>query len=122
MRDCVPDIGMLPIFEEMLLRMDPFRTSSEIKSYNYQILGTPGGGKTFLMKQIGALVHPKGAIHVECKRVQNPEEIYKQTTFNVDGEKKRSLIEARIQLGNENPAEGLAPQTIDYNRGVTKLD
>lgn len=116
MRDCVPDIGMLPIFEEMLLRMDPYRTSSEIKSYNYQILGTPGGGKTFLMKQIGALVHPKGAIHVECKRVQNPEEIYKQTTFNIDGEKKRGLIDARIQLGNENPEEGLAPKTIAYLR------
>lgn len=116
MRDCVPDIGMLPIFEEMLLRLDPNRTSSEIKSYNYQILGTPGGGKTFLMKQIGALVHPKGAIHVECKRIQNPEEVYKQTTFNIDGEKKRGLIDARIQLGNENPEEGLKPQTIEYLR------
>ena len=116
MRDCVPDIGILPIFEEMLLRLDPFRTSSEIKSYNYQILGTPGGGKTFLMKQIGALVHPKGAIHIECKRVQNPEEIYKTTTFNIDGEKKRGLIDARIQLGNENPEEGLSPKTIEYLR------
>lgn len=116
MRDCVPDIGMLPIFEEMLLRLDPNRTSSEIKSYNYQILGTPGGGKTFLMKQIGALVHPKGAIHVECKRIQNPEEVYKQTTFNINGEKKRGLIDARIQLGNENSEEGLKPQTIDYLR------
>ncbi len=116
MRECVPDIGMLPIFEEMLLRLDPYRTSSEIKSYNYQILGTPGGGKTFLMKQIGALVHPKGAIHVECKRVQNPEEIYKQTTFNIDSEKKRRLIDARILLGNENPDEGLDPKTIDYLR------
>jgi len=116
MRNCVPDIGMLPIFEEMLLRLDPYRTSSEIKSYNYQILGTPGGGKTFLMKQIGALVHPKGAIHVECKRIQNPEEIYKQTTFNIDGEKKRRLIDARVQLGNENPEEGLSPITINYLR------
>lgn len=116
MRNCVPDIGMLPIFEEMLLRLDPLRTSSEIKSYNYQILGTPGGGKTFLMKQIGALVHPKGAIHIECKRVQNPEEIYKQTTFNIDSEKKKRLIDARIQLGNENPDEGLNPITISYMR------
>lgn len=114
-RNCVPDTGMLPIFEEMLVRFDPIRANAKIKSYNYQILGTPGAGKTYIMKQVAKLVHPKGALVFECKQhQQNPEEVYKVTTFNVEQANKQSAIDGKLLVGNIHPEVAISQNTVTY--------
>ena len=99
---------------EMLLRLDKGRTPEESKSYGYTTMGAPGNGKTYLTKAIGALVHPKGALVVDCNNIDNPDELYKVTTFSVDETRKQRKIDARVKMGNMDPEQALSQNAVAY--------
>lgn len=40
------------------------------------------------------MVHPKGALVVDCNNIDNPDELYKVTTFSVDETRKQRKIDA----------------------------
>lgn len=113
-REVVTDPTMMKDMTEMLLRLDKSRTPEESKSYGYTTMGAPGNGKTFLSKAIGALVHPKGALVVDCNNIDNPDELYKVTTFSVDETKKQRKIDARVQMGNIDEDQALSQNAIAY--------
>lgn len=113
-RNVVTDPTMMKDMTEMLLRLDKGRTPEESKSYGYTTMGAPGNGKTYLTKAIGALVHPKGALVVDCNNIDNPDELYKVTTFSVDETRKQRKIDARVKMGNIDPEQALSQNAVAY--------
>ena len=113
-RQVVTDPTMMKDMTEMLLRLDKSRTPESSKSYGYTTMGAPGNGKTYLSKAIGSLVHPKGALVVDCNNIDNPDELYKVTTFSVDETRKQRKIDARVQMGNIDPEQALSQNAIAY--------
>ena len=113
-RNVVTDPTMMKDMTEMLLRLDKGRTPEESKSYGYTTMGAPGNGKTYLTKAIGALVHPKGALVVDCNNIDNPDELYKVTTFSVDETRKQRKIDARVKMGNMDPEQALSQNAVAY--------
>lgn len=113
-RQVVTDPTMMKDMTEMLLRLDKSRTPEESKSYGYTTMGAPGNGKTFLSKAIGSLVHPKGALVVDCNNIDNPDELYKVTTFSVDETRKQRKIDAKVQMGNIDEEQALSQNTVAY--------
>ncbi len=113
-RQVVTDPTMMKDMTEMLLRLDKSRTPEESKSYGYTTMGAPGNGKTYLAKAIGELVHPKGAIIVDCNNIDNPDELFKVTTFSVDQTRKQRKIDARVRMGNHDPELALSQNAIAY--------
>lgn len=122
MRQVVTDPTMMPDMTEILLRLDKSRTPKEAKSYGYTAMGAPGNGKTYLAKQLGALVHPSGALVVDCNNIDNADELFKVTTFNVSASAKQDKIQAKIELGNRDAEEALKPQTILYMKKMLGND
>lgn len=112
-RTVVTDPVMMKDMTEILLRLDPTRTYDESKSYGYTTMGAPGNGKTYLTKAISELLHPKGAIVVDCNSIDNPDELFKLTTFSVDQAKKQRKINAHIKEKQKN-GEEISPQTVLY--------
>ncbi|MCM1324586.1 MAG: hypothetical protein NC218_10730 [Acetobacter sp.] len=113
-RQVVTDPSMMKDMTEMLLRLDKSRTPAESKSYGYTTMGAPGNGKTFLAKSIGELVHPKGALIVDCNNIDNPDELFKVTTFSVDQTRKQRKLDARIRIGNQDPEFALSQNAVAY--------
>ena len=121
-RQVVTDPTMMKDMTEMLLRLDKTRTPEESKSYGYTTMGAPGNGKTFLSKAIGSLVHPKGALVVDCNNIDNPDELYKVTTFSVDETRKQRKIDARVQMGNIDEEQALSQNAIAYMKKMLGND
>lgn len=113
-RQVVTDPTMMKDMTEMLLRLDKSRTPAESKSYGYTTMGAPGNGKTFLSKAIGELVHPKGAIVVDCNNIDNPDELFKVTTFSVDQTRKQRKVDAAIRMGNHDPEHPFSQNAVVY--------
>ncbi len=113
-RQVVTDPTMMKDMTEMLLRLDKSRTPAESKSYGYTTMGAPGNGKTFLSKAIGELVHPKGAIIVDCNNIDNPDELFKVTTFSVDQTRKQRKVDAAIRMGNHDPENPFSQNAVVY--------
>lgn len=113
-RQVVTDPSMMKDMTEMLLRLDKSRTPKESKSYGYTTMGAPGNGKTYLAKAIGELVHPKGAIVVDCNNIDNPDELFKVTTFSVDQTRKQRKVDAAIRMGNHDPENPFSQNAVAY--------
>ena len=124
-RNVVPDPVMMRDMTEILMRLDKTRTPRDSKSYAYTVMGAPGTGKTFISKAIGELVHPRGAIIVDCNSIENTDELFKITTFGVDRTKKQQAIDAHIKE-KQKKGEGILPQTVLYlkqmfgNKNITQ--
>ena len=114
LRDVISDPTLLQDMTELLTRLDVTRTPEDSKSYSYNPIGAPGNGKTFLMKALGELVHPKGAMVIDCKNLKDAEEIYKKTNIGVSKASKRKRIDAHIEMANRGEGEPLSPQAILY--------
>ncbi len=113
-RNVVTDPTMMKDMTEMLLRLDKSRTPAQSKSYGYTTMGAPGNGKTYLSKAVGDLVHPRGALVVDCNNLDNADELYKITTFSVDQTRKQRKIDARVQIGNHDPEQALSQNAVAY--------
>ncbi|MBQ8751396.1 MAG: hypothetical protein IJZ30_07165 [Alphaproteobacteria bacterium] len=124
-RNVVPDPVMMKDMTEVLMRLDKTRTPKDSKSYAYTVMGAPGTGKTFITQALSELVHPRGAIMVDCNNIENPDELYKVTTFSVDQTRKQRVINAYIKE-KQKKGEEISPQTVLYlkqmfgNKNITQ--
>lgn len=121
-RQVVADPTMMKDMTEMLLRLDKSRTPAESKSYGYTTMGAPGNGKTFLAKAIGELVHPKGAIVIDCNNIDNPDELFKVTTFSVDRTRKQRKIDAAIRISNHDAENPFSQNAVAYMKKMLGND
>ncbi|MBR5599301.1 MAG: hypothetical protein IKW39_04595, partial [Alphaproteobacteria bacterium] len=121
------DPNMLDEMVELLTRLDPVRTKSENngrksqKSYAYTTIGTPGNGKTFMMQALGEIVHPKGAMLINCQQLREAEEIFKKVQIGVSKSSKRKCIDAYIYSTNIGEKE-FSPNTVAYIKSVLGND
>lgn len=115
-RQVVTDPTLMPDMTEILIRMDETRTPKTSKSYGYTAMGAPGNGKTYLMKAIGELVHPRGAFILDCNGLNEEEskKLYQETTLSVNQVKKLRKIDAKIRMGNIDEAQAFSQNTIAF--------
>ncbi len=112
LRRVISDPSMMEPMTEMIYRFDTSRSGND-KSYGYTIEGSPGSGKTFMAKAFGELMHPLGAFVVNCESLDNPDELYRTTTFNVGQKDKTRQIDSHLKIINKEGKE-LLPETIEY--------
>lgn len=117
-RDVVTDPCMMESMTEIILRLDKTRTPPESKSFSYTVQGDPGNGKTYLVKQIASLVHPKGAFVVDCNNIKNTDELFKITSFSVDQARKQKLIDAHFKEISREEDRTIADATLEYCRNM----
>ena len=117
LRKVVADPNLLSEMTEIITRLDQSRTKIEDKSYSYTPMGAPGNGKTFLMRAIGEMVHPKGAMLINCKQLREAEEIYKKSEIGVSKSSKRKAIDAHIYMSNLGVKE-FSDNTFAYMKRV----
>ena len=117
-REVVTDPCMMESMTEILLRLDKTRTPPESKSFSYTVQGDPGNGKTYLVKQIASLVHPKGAFVVDCNSIKNTDELFKITSFSVDQARKQKIIDAHFKEISRQEGKTVAEATLEYCRDM----
>lgn len=64
------------------------------------IFGDPSSGKTFLFRQVGALVHPEGVVMVDCGGM-NVRELFWRTVIDY-GSGVREQLDTRARIGTLN--------------------
>lgn len=76
-------------------------TKPDSKSHVMTIFGDPSSGKSFMFKQVGQLVHPQGAIMVDCGGM-NVRELFWRTIIDY-GKGVQDQLNARAEAGALNP-------------------
>jgi len=97
----MPIPSMLPMFRDLLAKQSP--TS---KNRIFTVFGDAAFGKSFLFKSVSSMVHPKGAIHVDCGGM-NMREIFFRTVIDY-GEGVKEAFEKKLEKGEMSKA------SIDY--------
>ncbi len=124
-RNVLSDPSMMDAFQEILYRFNvtDVDESGEIinnsKSYNLTVEGAPSSGKTYLAKAFGELMHPKGAFVINCEAIEDPDELFKTTTYNVAQKAKTGIINTHL-LKLAKKGESLKPETIQYLQKMLK--
>ncbi len=115
-REVVTDPTLMQDMTEILIRMDETRTPKKSKSYSYTAMGAPGNGKTYLMKAIGELVHPRGAFILDCNGLNEEEskKLHQKTELSVNQAQKQRRIDAQIKMGNVDEEQSLSQNAIAY--------
>lgn len=124
-RNVLSDPSMMDAFQEILYRFnvtdvdESGKFINNSKSYNLTVEGAPSSGKTYLAKAFGELMHPKGAFVVNCEAIEDPDELFKTTTYNVAQKAKTRIIDAYL-LKLTAKGESLKPETIQYLQEMLK--
>lgn len=124
-RNVLSDPSMMDAFQEILYRFnvtdvdESGKFINNSKSYNLTVEGAPSSGKTYLAKAFGELMHPKGAFVVNCEAIEDPDELFKTTTYNVAQKAKTRIIDAHL-LKLAAKGESLKPETIQYLQEMLK--
>jgi hypothetical protein len=97
----------MPIPSMLLMLRDLMdKQAPDSESKLFSVFGDPAFGKSFLFKSFASLVHPKGAISVDCGGM-NMREIFFRTVIDYGAGVQEVL--------NNRLAEGKVPQTaLDY--------
>ena len=93
-------------------------TKPQTKNRLMTIFGDPSSGKTFLFRQVGALVHPEGVIMVDCGGM-NVRELFWRTIIDY-GSGVREQLDARAANGTLNPQTVIALKAEFPNAIVEK--
>ncbi len=107
-----PSRNMIENLIHELKARDPNRTDWKKNSFVSGNVGGPGVGKSFLFKLIGDLVHPQGALYLNCKGTDMGS-IFSETVFDTSGAmEEKSAIDARIIQHNQG-INFLKPDSIN---------
>lgn len=97
----MPIPSMLPMLRDLMAKEAP-----DSKNRIFTVFGDPAFGKSFLFKSFASIVHPQGAIQVDCGGM-NMREIFFRTVIDY-GAGVQDVLDKRL-------AEGKVSQTsIDY--------
>ena len=108
-RDVVSDPVLLRSMEEMLRRTDSSYADKTEKSLALTMVGDPGCGKTYLASRIAELLHPRGALKVNCHNLPEPERLYQATSVSVNSNNMVQAVRAYIDRANNPDSEIKVP-------------
>lgn len=112
----LPTRGMLPHLMHELIERDPARVDWDQHSYVCRYVGPPSIGKSFMVKHLGKLTHPKGCLYLNCKDVDMGS-LFCETVFDTSSaNKEKAAIDAKLLQGNSNPASGMKPESLEVLR------
>lgn len=94
-------------------------TKPQAKNRLMTIFGDPSSGKTFLFRQVGALVHPEGVVMVDCGGM-NVRELFWRTIIDY-GTGVREQLDARAANGTINP-QTIAALKAEFPNAVAEKD
>ena len=111
-RDVVSDPVLLRSMEEMLRRTDSSYADKTEKSLALTMVGDPGCGKTYLASRVAELLHPRGALKVDCHNLSEPERLYQITSMSVGSNNKVQAVKAYIDRANSDPENNVPGELI----------
>lgn len=94
-------------------------TKPQTKNRLMTIFGDPSSGKTFLFRQVGALVHPEGVIMVDCGGM-NVRELFWRTIIDY-GTGVREQLDVRAANGTLNP-QSIAALKAEFPNAIVEKD
>ncbi len=94
-------------------------TKPQSKNRLMTIFGDPSSGKTFLFRQVGALVHPEGVVMVDCGGM-NVRELFWRTVIDY-GTGVREQLDARAASGTINP-QTVSALRAEFPNAVAEKD
>ncbi len=111
----LPSRSMLPHLIHELTERDPGRVDWEKHSFLCGYMGPPSIGKSYMLKTVGRLVHPKGCLYLNCKDMDMGM-IFCETVFDTGAaNREKAAIDARILQGNKG-GKGLSPDSVEMLR------
>lgn len=116
----MPTPSMMTILRDLIEITKP-----ESKSHLMTIFGDPSSGKSFMFKQVGKLVHPEGALMVDCGGM-NVRELFWRTIIDY-GQGVKEQLNDRAAKGTINPKtiEALRaefPAAVVEKNGAVAID
>jgi hypothetical protein len=112
----LPTRGMLPHLVHELVERDPSRVDWDQHSFVCRYVGPPSIGKSFMIKHLGKLTHPKGCLYLNCKDVDMGT-LFCETVFDTSSaNKEKAAIDAKLLQGNANPSTGMKPENLEMLR------
>jgi hypothetical protein len=113
----LPSRSMLPQLIHELTERDPGRVDWDKHSFLCGYMGPPSIGKSFMIKTIGRLVHPRGCLYLNCKDIDMGT-IFCETVFDTSSaNKEKASIDAKILQGNQG-GEGLSDDSLHMLRNA----
>jgi hypothetical protein len=109
----LPTRSMLPYLRDELVERDPTRVNWTNHSYLSGYEGAPSIGKSFMIKTLGKLSHPKGALYLHCRGVDLGT-AFCETVFDTSSaNKEKAALDAKIRQGNINSKNGLNQRSLE---------
>ncbi len=113
----LPSRSMLPHLLHELMERDPNRVDWEKHSFLCGYMGPPSIGKSFMIKTIDRLAHPRGCLYLNCKDIDMGT-IFCETVFDTSAaNREKAAIDARILQGNQG-GKGLGPDSLSMLRNA----
>jgi hypothetical protein len=113
----LPSRSMLPHLLHELMERDPGRVDWEKHSFLCGYMGPPSIGKSFMIKTLGRLTHPRGALYLNCKDIDMGT-IFCETVFDTSGaNREKAAIDAKILQGNQG-GKGLSGESLRMLRNA----
>ncbi len=103
----LPSRNMLPHLVHELVERDPNRVDLDQRSFICRYVGAPSVGKSFFIKQLGKIAHPKGVFNLNCTDVDMGT-LFCETVFDTSGaDIEKAAIDAKMRDGKGLSVESL---------------
>lgn len=111
----LPSRSMLPHLMHELMERDPNRVDWDKHSFLCGYIGPPSIGKSYMIKTLDRLAHPKGCLYLNCKDIDMGT-IFVETVFDTNGaNREKASIDAKILQGNQG-GKGLSAESLTMLR------
>lgn len=113
----LPSRSMLPHLLHELTERDPGRVDWDKHSFLCGYMGPPSIGKSYMIKTVGRLTHPRGCLYLNCKDVDMGT-IFCETVFDTSSaNREKAAIDAKILQGNQG-GKGLSEDSLRMLRNA----
>ena len=113
----LPSRSMLPHLIHELTERDPGRVDWQKHSFLCGYIGPPSIGKSYMLKTLGRLTHPRGVLYLNCKDMDMGS-IFCETVFDTSAaNREKASIDARILQGNRD-GKGLSADSLTMLRNA----
>ncbi|MEZ0262618.1 MAG: hypothetical protein ACAH80_16555 [Alphaproteobacteria bacterium] len=111
----LPSRSMLPHLMHELMERDPNRVDWDKHSFLCGYMGPPSIGKSYMIKTLGRLTHPRGNLYLNCKDIDMGT-IFCETVFDTSGaNREKAAIDAKLLQGNQG-GQGLSESSLQMLR------
>ena len=113
----LPSRSMLPHLLHELMERDPNRVDWDKHSFLCGYMGPPSIGKSFMIKTLDRLAHPRGCLYLNCKDIDMGT-IFVETVFDTNAaNREKASIDAKILQGNQG-GDGLSAESLRMLRNA----